>query len=419
MVKKWSQELALQFDLRLPADVSAWFDAELWKQEFSTHFGWPVEPKEIPTCLWGGQMLPDTLPVLGNMGGDYLCLRIGADGTVSEVIRWLHEGGFWTSYGNSFAEALLFEAALEQKSRSAEEEDETGPLPFVDWLLDGAGGAVQVGKFEEALGESGGPCLEGLLRAGVAEVAVRWQLCERSWMSGLQKYCRQKEGGDALAEKMGVKWSEFSRWLFDTALFPEKLKPRLARATGESAEDLLCQDWVGANRHAERVIELRTDLSWPFAVGGWAAERQGNRALALERYRAGIRALGSAAEFTDDWGRPAGQGHTKFVIDRLCDLRDELPAGLREDSYLRAALATDHGVKRFFAIRDYWIEKGQESERAGHPDRAYWCYYRAGWDLYCTDDMEKILDRLEGAAKAAGWQALARLAAQHRRCVAR
>jgi hypothetical protein len=104
MVKKWSQELAAQFDLRLPADVTAWFDAELWKQEFSAHFGWLVEPKEIPTSVCGGQMLPDILPILGNMGGDYLCLRIGADGTVSEVItdRWRYSftldgmlGGAW------------------------------------------------------------------------------------------------------------------------------------------------------------------------------------------------------------------------------------------------------------------------------------------------------------------------------------
>jgi len=61
--------------------------------------------------IWGGAMLPDTLPMLGNGCGDCLCLRFRPDGTVSEVIRWLHEVHvefLWKQFerGDSFDAAL-------------------------------------------------------------------------------------------------------------------------------------------------------------------------------------------------------------------------------------------------------------------------------------------------------------------------
>src|SRR5207237_7281850 len=104
--------LADSFHLQLPDDVSAWFDSEIWREESALGFSAPLAPDEIPRAIWGGAMLPDTVPVLGNLGGDYLCLRINPNGSVAEVVAWLHEGSFWSSYGNTFCEALLFDAAL-------------------------------------------------------------------------------------------------------------------------------------------------------------------------------------------------------------------------------------------------------------------------------------------------------------------
>jgi hypothetical protein len=418
MSQKWSRQLASQFELRLPHDVVEWFDAEVWRQESVTPFGMPAWPESVAGSIWGGQMLPDTLPILGNCGGDYLCLRIADDGTASEVIRWLHEGGLWTSYGDTLAEALVFDAAVSQMEADPADEDE-GALPFLDWALERAGNGAQAGTCRQALGPDGGLSLEGLLHLGLAECAVRWKLSERSCMSGLEKYCRRTEGSERLAARLRVARSELDRSMFDSALFPDTLKVRLAKVTGKPIEELLYQDWEGANRNAEHVIRRRTDLSWPFAVAGWAAERKGNRSLALELYRAGAHALGSAAEFTEAWGLPAGQGHTKFVIDRLYELRDELPADFAKDSYLQTALGASTGVQRFDRIRGYWLEHAEQAEREGCYDHAYWGYYHAGWDLFCTDDMEMILERLQRAAAAAGWRALALLAAQHRRCLAR
>jgi hypothetical protein len=331
MVRNWSTELAEQFDLRLPRDVTSWLDGEVWKEESPTSFGIPVSPNDIGKSVSGGQMLPDTLPILGNGFGDCLCLRFGYDGTVTEVIRWLHEGGLWTSYGNTLAEALLFDAALVD----AEEQVEIEALPFVDWVLEAAEGTIASSQVRRALSKDGKPSLQGLLRAGLAETAVRWKLCERSWMSGLEQYCRRTGGSYELGASIGIDPSEIHNWFFDTALVPEKFKRSIAKATGQSVEALLRQDWGRANEHAEQVVRLRTDLSWPFAVSGWASERQGDRVLAVKLYQTGISAFGSAAEFTKHWGRPAGEGHTKFVIDRLCDLRDELPADLGKTATCR------------------------------------------------------------------------------------
>jgi hypothetical protein len=408
MPKNWAAQLAERFDLRLPDDVVSWFDKEVWKRQSSASFNQPVSPNDIGDSVWGGQMLPDTLPILGNGGGDCLCLRFGSDGTVTEVIRWLHEGGLWTSYGNTLAEALLFDAAL----FDAVEQVENGTYPFVDWVLEGADQTISLDKVRLALTEDGRPSHEGLLRAGLAETPVRWKFCERAWMSGLEQYCRRTLGSRGLGKKLGVDWNEIHKWFFDTALVPEKFRKRIAEITAQSAEPLLAQDWEGAQEHAEAVIRLRKDLSWPFAASGWAAERQGDRARAIKLYQAGLAALGSAAEFTADWGRPAGEWHTKFVIDRLCDLRDELPTDLRQDGYLSAA--ADRANRPYDKVRECWLKRGEEAERQQRHDLAYWFYYRVGWDLFFADDMELILERLEHAANAAGWRPLAKLAAHHR-----
>jgi hypothetical protein len=94
----------------------AWFDGELWKKCSQTGFGQPIESAQLldPTssALLGGLMLPDTLPILDNGCGDALCLRFNLKGTVSEVVRWEHEGGNWTPFGTSLCEALLLDAAL-------------------------------------------------------------------------------------------------------------------------------------------------------------------------------------------------------------------------------------------------------------------------------------------------------------------
>ncbi len=51
-------------------------------------------------------MLPDSLPIMGNGGGDVLCCRVDRSGTLSEYIWWEHEGGSWEVAGPTLKEAV-------------------------------------------------------------------------------------------------------------------------------------------------------------------------------------------------------------------------------------------------------------------------------------------------------------------------
>jgi hypothetical protein len=100
----------------------------------------------------------------------------------------------------------------------------------------------------------------------------------------------------------------------------------------------------------------------------------------------------------DIWGRAM---YILFFI-----VNDQLAGS---ESAVAAGDANSYGK-----VREYWLQRGEEAEGEGHYDRAYWFYYRAGWDLFFTNDMKLILERLQRAANAAGWRPLARLAEHHR-----
>src|SRR6266446_5925211 len=366
MSKKWSQTLAGKFSVCLPEDVIDWCDSEIWKKESLQEFS--EEGCPDGSGIWGGAMLPDTLPMLGNGCGDCLCLRFRPDGTVSEVIRWLHEGAMWSSYGNSLSEAILFDAAL----AVAKGDPSVSPL-YADWALK----RLEIepdkrAKLEEDLS------ISSLFEAGLAETAVRRELCKQCWSSGLLRFCHKKGCGN-LAEQLGVAWSKFSEWLFDTSLIPTSLMAELAKRTGIPPEAILHQDWEGATMHALRVRELRTDLSWPYAVLGWAAERLGHLQRAVDYYFAGLKTLETSADFTETWAT-SDFGIRKFALDRLRARRDVLSPEILHDSYVQATLKAE---KEGVAIRDYWLEQGQLAEQRGLNEDAYHCYYSAGWDFYC------------------------------------
>jgi hypothetical protein len=408
MVTDWSHQLAARFHLSLPDDVIAWFDSEIWREEAPVGFGSPVSPEEIPRSVHGGLMLPDTLPLLGNVCGDYLCLRIHPEGTVREVVAWLHEGGFWATFGNTLCEALLFDAALSLREKAADPGfgEDADLLLFSNWALKRLEDQAAL-KMDVSQGLS----LESLWPSGLAETAVRRERCKEFWTSGLMRYCRLAGGGQ-LAEKLGIEWSEFSSWLVDTAFVPDKFKTKLARITRTPVEELLRQDWERASREAQRASELRADVLWPFAVMGRAAERQGHLDIAAGHYYSGLKSPQTSADFTEDWVTNRG-AHCKFMVERLSVLRAELPESVLEDGYLQAALAARSCSECSSAIRDYWIEQGEEAETQGHHDQAYWCYYNAGWDILVFDYIPTILPRLLRTAEAAGWPALGRLAELH------
>jgi hypothetical protein len=414
----WSSRLSKQYHLDLPADVVAWFDGELWKECSETGFGQPVEPAQLldsnSSRLWGGLMLPDTLPILDNGCGDVLCLRFNSNGTVSEVVRWEHEGGNWTPFGTSLCEALLLDAALTLMEEPLNDrEHRLEDIGYAGWALECLEGVSQQSSIRQILSKEHALPVMGLLEAGVAETAVRRVLCQHCCTSGLQRHCRAS-GGNLLATKLGVPMPVFSQWLFDTGLIPKEMERNLAKATRMSFDDLSRQDWCGAVGHAERVVALRTDLSWPFAVLGWAAERQGDLTAAIKHYSAGLPALGTTSDFTESWEKIEPGQMMKFVVARLRELCDSLPPEVLENDYFKAVMGSKHSKDFFERVRQYWCERGALAEREGRYGDAYESYYGAGWDILVLDDMDQILDCLVRNAEAAGWLALASIASQHR-----
>jgi len=424
MRTNWSVQLEEHFGVTLPNDVRAWFDDELWQHGGSTGYSEPERPQELlrpkSAAIWGGLMLPDTFPILGNGCGDCLCLRFNWDGELAEVICWLHEGGSWVPYGKTLAEAIVVDALCSRFEFPDSEfpdgaDDEAPDLSYLDWALAWLAQESNAPTgLRDALAVGAPSPLEQLIQLGVAVDAARGLLCEDVLTTDLRYYCR-RHGGQRLAESLQIGWPEIEVWLFDAQRIPESMIGKLCETTGISAERILGQDWHQAAALANEVVRSRTDLAWPFAVAGWAAERAGNVEQAIELYFAGLESLGSSEVFTETWKlgpRPVG---VKFVVGRLIELGPSLPASIRQNGYL--SVVSPHPYKRGTqsgALREYWLKRGDEAERLENHAEAYRCFFAAGWDSFHANDMPLILDRLAKAAHAGGSAALAKLAERHR-----
>jgi hypothetical protein len=423
MRTKWSVQLEEHFGVTLPNDVRAWFDDEIWQNGGSTEYGEPERPQDLlrpqSATICGGLMLPDTFPILGNGCGDCLCLRFGWDGQVTEVIRWLHETGSWTPYGETLSEAIGLDAVRWPADFPYDADDESRDLhPHLDWAiacLEQESNAPA--GLRDMLAPDAPPQFEQLIQSGFAVDSVRGLLCEELLATDLAYYCRQ-HGERRLAETLQIDWQEIAVWRFDAARIPEKMMGKLCETTGIPAERILAQDWDQAAALANEVLQSRTDLAWPFAVAGWAAERAGNVERAIELYFAGLESLGSSEDFTETWKLGPSPVGVKFVVGRLIELGPSLPANIRQNGYL--SVVSPHPYKRGIqsgALREYWLKRGDEAERLENHAEAYRCFFAAGWDIFYANDMPLILDRLAQAAHAGGSVALAKLAERHRQRV--
>jgi hypothetical protein len=356
------QEVIQAFHLRLRPDDRRWFDGA-WR-DFdgnSCMFNEALDPREVlerAKSVWGGLMLPDTLPILANGFGDFLCARFTYDGTLSEIIEWQHEGAHWRHYGYSIGEALELNR---WEYRSSEGDDSRSSL----------------------------------LPVGLSPVAACEAACAKSLSSKLREACHQK-GGGKLAKLIGVDWKEFRLWLPDPSAMPVSERDRLAATLGMHPLEMVRQDWDTALTKAQSVLKLRTDLAWPYAVVGRALERLGFSAEAVKMYEAGARKLCSSASFTGDW-RYAFTAGSKFAVDRLLTLpKDTLDPSARE--YVDAVANR--------RLRDYWLAQSKAATEEGNFNGAYEYLYAAGWDdLDCSGILE-ILQALGLSAKRADSPAL-------------
>ena len=410
-----SAKLSEHFNLKLPPEAVAWFDRGGWPSVPSTLFNQPIEPRDLLDAssgvVSGGQMLPDTLPFLSDGGGNVLCLRFGFDGTVLEVICWNHEGGGWKPFGRTLSEALILDASfslIDQVENETEIDDRSieDSLIFADWAATRITGLSPT-LLRDLLTDFR-TILARLKEFDIGRVAIAQRECEQSLTTPLHRFCR-KVGGGKCAESVGVAWSEFRRWLVDPYLIPDSQKNALSTVTTIPFEALTYQDWDRAAAEAKFVLDLRSDLYWPGAVLGRHYERKGDIESAVGQYYGAVRTLGTSQGFTAAW-TVLSDTKSKFAAGRLRELSSEAVDG---DNYFQA-LTAQRAAK---AVRQYWFEKGEQAEKAGDYRTAYECYYKSGWDIPISDEIEIVLDHLIRAAREAGSPALSSLATHHRHSI--
>ena len=258
MTGRWSTEIEQRYSLQLPDDVRVWLDEQIWKDAGGAEFRRAQTPEQlmdpVPGSIWAGFMLPDTLPIIGNDYGDWLCLRIAADGSVSELVHWSHCGGDWIPYGQNLAEGLLYDAAVHvlfPQRASFAESGAGGSTRLSAWPSGPAGGWQTMAERCRVSGHTpmvrrpdanGAAILNELASAGIAEFAVRRDRILGHLDSPFKSHSRT-----ALAQELGVPWEpEYVSWLFDTARIPAPA--RSASHTGWRSMRLIRLPRTGVRR---------------------------------------------------------------------------------------------------------------------------------------------------------------------------
>lgn len=426
MPDRWSTRIERHYSLRLSDDVRAWLDEGRWDEACGAEFRLAQPPEQWldppPGVIWAGFMLPDTLPIISSDYGDWLCLRIAADGTVAELVQWSHGGGDWIPYGRTLAEGLMYDAArqLLHPDRSSPA-DPGGPVKdnfraaawAARWLQATRPLSpfwIHAGKADVAAKAS--QLLDDFARAGVAEYAVHRDRI--LWHLGTPLKARSAA---SWASDAGVSWEpEFVSWLFDTARIPVSARQELSARLVDTDGDAFAQDWSAAEAEALAVIGRRSDLGWAYDVAGWAAERRGEAAQAVQHYWAGLQTSwfsDDALAFRSHW---FDEGYGKFAASRLAELASHLTAKQLRDPYLRIFLDKDVQSLRS-RVQQYWIGAARAAVERRAYREAYHYYYRAGWDLGMLpiSAYEEVLEQLQRVAEADGSPALAAIARLHHR----
>jgi hypothetical protein len=443
-----SQLIADRYRVDLPQAWCNWFDCDALQLELAGEFRTPAEFESLlehaPKIVWPGLMLPDTLPILGNDYGDWMCVRVDQSNRFGELLHWYHGGGDWIPLGDRLAEAVLhdtmdqFRPRTRQVLRGAPEitspDHQAEVLQRLSnpdlrrWLDvslrpltgDPRSSSNHLQSILDALASRNHPAsLQCMLDAGWARPA---SLCDRVEVA-LQE-ATHVIASPHLSKQLGINWEpEYVRWLFDTAQIPTDAMHQiqeLLHSTGAHTGRVEQQDWAIAERMAQSVLTERSDLGWAFDIAGWAALRRGETAAAAQIFFQGRH----ASAFSDQSVRMRthwfDQQFGKFSIAQLWSVRDKLSSIEREDVYLQTVWQTPSRLVQR-EVQLFWMAQGKEAMRVGRFEDAYFSYYQAGWDLGAqrmTDYLD-ILAALAESAEAAGWTARAAVAATHLACLSK
>ncbi len=460
----WSQTISQRFSLDLSPDLVAWWDDEVWRHLGPGEYCHPATPKvllgDAPDPVWPPLMPPNFLPLVGNGAGDWLCLRIldpdvaEATGRTTDVCHWYHGGGDWLPWGNTLAEALLFDWALPRlpqserrhadpaEASSVQNEEGIDAIEQHDhpWVMWAKSHLPSVGKSDEVaddvsvlaeLGQlSGRDLAERLIERGICEIPARCQLL----LDGLHHELVEKLT-PAIANKLDLTWNELMRWCFDLGTLPREVASRIQAELGlpESATQVCQQDWETVQQHASVISAQARDLSWGHDILGYCLQRAGRTDEAASAFAKAIR----CSVFTDQSVRlrthwaTSSDGVSK-VSARFLDkdaavdasstaaIPDQLgcvPAAIEQPVLIkllcsRSAAGPD-SMRQEYA--ETLIARSRDFQTTAPATEAR-LLYSAGWDLgaeplRCFGD---LLDQYISACREAGWVSHQRLAEVHR-----
>ena len=445
-----SELLRERFRLQLSSDWQAWFDDYATRLELPGLLRNPVSVEELcsqnPASIWPGFMLPDSLPLLSNEYGDWICGRVGEDDTLAELVYWYHGGGDWIPVGKCMAEAVLHDAVDQfrdlktQMLRGASESRigvEAGCLLRLDspavrqWLANAL--PEQVGE-PESLVASVIECLSTedyrgalgkLWENSVAREAVACDLIELFLQAPLREIATRE-----VANACEIAWfPDFVKVLFDVAAASESHARLLdtqwkliAQANAHSTLDVEAsvrelQAWDQAAGIADNILERRTDLGWATTVSGWYRERTGRRDEAIAIYAKGV----DASSFTDQAVRLNSHAEAdelgKFSLARLSSILEQgdVPEVFAAEKGYMELLLADRKRSLLAEVSDFWWAKAEIAESEERFADAYDLYARSGWDMGVSrlDSYPRILEALARVSSQAGWNGRAAVAEAH------
>ena len=427
-----SQKIAARYHLRLSNAWKQWFDHDQFRITLPGEFRSPLTADQLsgpaPSQIWAGFMLPDTLPLIGNQYGDWICVRVGADGSLGELLHWYHGGGDWIPLGSDLAEVVVHDVVdhfrpiggqmLRGAPESTEPQQRARALEaFADpelksWLSErltsGAAGAADrttaMTEVNQALSH-----IQQALTRGDYTAALR-HMDECNWSPDaiacdrIQYVLQQSVAQLAdprLARALGVNWApDYLLWLFDVASVPSMMRERITALTGLKSGWWEQQDWRLAGELAAAVLSRRQDLGWAFNVAGWSRRRCGDVVEAAAIYFRGRHASAfsdQAVRMRTHW---SDSRYGKFTIAQLSELHDYLTPSQQSDSYLQAAGQSSErpSIKQ---VQKFWLDESRRLYDQQAFEDAYDCLVRSGWDMGVDQltDYQAILGELVIAAR--------------------
>lgn len=442
-----SQQIADRYHVELDDSWRNWFDRDAEQVplagEFreASQFGFLLD--RAPTIVWPGLMLPDTLPLIGNEYGDWLCVRVNESNRFGELVHWYHGGGDWIPVGRTIAEAVLhdivdqYRPRIGQVLRGASESTSPEHLYHVTqrsnderllrWLA---------ASLEDAVGQPRGhSSLQDVLsKLSASNYLAAIQQLEKAGWAVEASLCDQIEyalhvpirslASEEIPRRLGLNYDpDYVRWLFDANQIPNNVLHQIQEilhTLGLPPAQPFAQNWVEAERLARCLLERRNDLAWAVDIAGWAAQRRGDLAAACEIYFNGR----FASAFSNQSIRMRSHGCVpqfgKVAIAEMWKLSEHLSDSQLFDGYLRTIWQTPaRALQR--EVQEFWMRNGREAMNAGSFAIAYASFYRAGWDIGAQrmTDYSDIFAGLIESSQAAGWTARANVAQTHMACLAK